>query len=240
MFGDTNSSLFSPAFARALTLSLLYAATPVAATDVCTEDAMIVFDGSGSMAEIGFNLINEPRIFEARRALARALPEIALNRRLGLVIYGPGGADECSGLDLKFPPMRDAAPRILRDVNALTPEGSTALTEAVRVAAQTLDYTAQPGAIVLVTDGKETCGGAPCQLAASLVADAADLTVHVIGYKVRGEHFAWRDESVPGYFDGQAVSRCLADRTGGTYVNAETVDELIKALRDTLGCKLMF
>ena len=42
------------------------------ATDDCAADAMIVFDGSGSMAEMGFNDIDEPRIFEARRAMADA------------------------------------------------------------------------------------------------------------------------------------------------------------------------
>ncbi len=59
------------------------------ATDDCAADAMIVFDGSGSMAEMGFNDIDEPRIFEARRAMADALPQIAQNRRLGLVVYRP-------------------------------------------------------------------------------------------------------------------------------------------------------
>ena len=35
------------------------------------------------------------------------------------------------------------------------------------------------------------------------------------------------------------VARCLADRTGGRYVRAETVDELIGALRVTLGCNVL-
>ena len=225
--------------ARALMFLAAVAAAPVGASE-CNDDAMLVFDASGSMAAMGYNGLDLPRIVEARDALRRALPDITPFRRMGLVIYGPGGADECSGLDLRFSPMRDAAQRIIRDVNALEPEGSTALTEAVEIAAQTLDYETKPGAIVLVTDGKETCGGAPCQLAAQLHADAVDLTIHVIGYKVRGDYFAWSDDKVADYFDGTAVSACLAETTGGTYVNAETVDELVKALRDTLGCQLLF
>lgn len=225
---------------RPLILALLLTATQATATDSCTEDAMIVFDGSGSMAEMGFNLINEPRIIEARRAVEQAIPEIAVNRRLGLIIYGPGGADECSGLDLRFAPKPDAASQIIDDVYALTPEGSTALTEAVRIAAETLDYKAKPGSIVLVTDGKETCGGTPCQLAADLARDAAGLTVHVIGYKVRGDYFAYPNQSASDYLNSETVSRCLADQTGGTYVSAETVDELIEAFRETLGCKFLF
>lgn len=200
---------------------------------------MIVFDGSGSMAETGFNQLDEPRIFEARRAVADAIPAIAEVRRLGLIVYGPGGTDECSGLDLRFPPMADAEPRIIGAVEALRPSGDTALTEAVRMAAEVLEYRTRPGAVVLVTDGKETCGGAPCQLAAELAAEGAGLTVHVIGFKVRGDFFAWGAER-DSYTDAETVSRCLADRTGGLYVKAETLDELIAALRKTLGCQVLF
>jgi Ca-activated chloride channel family protein len=201
---------------------------------------MIVFDGSGSMAEMGFNDINEPRIFEARRAMADAIPAIAENRRLGLVIYGPNGVDECTGLDVRFPPIADAAPRIVNDVNSLEPTGSTPLTEAVKLAAQTLDYQTRPATILLVTDGKETCGGEPCELAADLATNGFDTTVHVIGFKVRGSFFSWERDTGNSYTEAESVSRCLADITGGTYFNVETLDQLIDALRKTLGCQLLF
>ena len=206
----------------------------------CTTDAMIVFDGSGSMAEMGFNDINEPRIFEARRAMAEAIPQIAQNRRLGLVVYGPAGADECSGLDLRFAPVADAAPRILAAVNTLEPTGSTPLTKAVKLAAETLDYENRPATVVLLTDGKETCGGQPCALAADLAAQGVATTVHVIGFKVRGSFFSWDRQADNDYNTAVSVSRCLADRTGGTYVSAETLDQLIAALKETLGCSLLF
>jgi Ca-activated chloride channel family protein len=192
------------------------------------------------MAEMGFNDINEPRIFEARRAMADAIPAIAENRRLGLVIYGPNGVDECTGLDVRFPPIADAAPRILNDVNSLEPTGSTPLTEAVKLAAQTLDYQTRPATILLVTDGKETCGGEPCELAADLATNGFDTTVHVIGFKVRGSFFSWERDTGNSYTEAESVSRCLADITGGTYFNVETLDQLIDALRKTLGCQLLF
>ncbi len=222
----------------ALCLSLI--AAPLWATEPCTEDAMIVFDGSGSMAEMGFNQIDEPRIFEARRAMRAAIPDIAAQRRLGLLVYGPGGVDECSGIDLRFTPMPDAAPRILGAVDGLQPAGDTALTEAVSRAAAVLDEAASPGVIVLVTDGKETCNGQPCQLAAELAADRPGLRVHVIGFKVRGDHFGWSSAETDEYENSVSVARCLAEQTGGEYVNTETVDELVEALRKTLGCSLLF
>lgn len=221
-------------------IAVTLAATSASATDVCTEDAMIVFDGSGSMAEMGFNDINEPRIFEARRAMADAIPQIAESRRLGLVVYGPNGADECSGLDLRFAPMADAAGAVIDAVNRLEPSGSTPLTQAVALAAQALDYQSQPAVIVLVTDGKETCGGKPCALATEIANDGIDTTVHVIGFKVRGSFFSWDRQTDNDYNVSESVARCLADGTGGTYTSAETLDELIDALRKSLGCQLLF
>ncbi|MFK7876177.1 MAG: VWA domain-containing protein [Paracoccaceae bacterium] len=212
--------------------------TRAIATDNCMADAMIVFDGSGSMAEIGFNDLNEPRIFEARRAMAEAIPEIAKSRRLGLVIYGPNGADDCTGLDLRFAPMDQAGGAIVAAVDRLAPAGSTPLTQAVRIAAQTLDYRKAPATIVLVTDGKETCGGQPCALANELRNDGVDTTVHVIGFKVRSAFFSWNSQSDDTV--SVSASRCLADDTGGTYTSSETLDQLIAALRATLGCKLLF
>ena len=58
----------------------------------CTEDAMIVFDASGSMS--GNQTLGIPnsraRIDEVRAALAQVLPRATKIRRVGLVTYGPG------------------------------------------------------------------------------------------------------------------------------------------------------
>jgi len=219
---------------------LILSASAAMATDTCSDDAMIVFDGSGSMADAGFNQIETPRILEARKAVRDVVPDIALHRKLGLIVYGPGGGDSCSGVDLRFEPINDAAPRIIAAIDALEPKGRTALTQAVRKAAQTLNYTTKPAAIVLITDGKETCRGKPCQLATELAADGFNTTVHVIGFKLRGDFFAWslRGNTEPS--DAETVSRCLADDTGGTYVSAETLEDLVQALRLTLGCNVLF
>ena len=221
----------------AVSLSLLSCSSVWATSNACDDDAMIVFDGSGSMAEMGYNDISEPRIFDARRAMQEVIPDIAKQRKLGLVVYGPGGADSCSGVDVRFAPIENAAPRILRDVNAVEPEGETPLTEAVKHAAELLQKDGDGGVVVLVTDGKETCQGAPCQLAAQLAGE--NVTLHVIGFKVRGEYFSWETTKSNDYTDAEAPSRCLADRTGGVYVRAETLDELKAALRTTLGCNIL-
>ena len=99
----------------------------------CNEDAMIVFDASGSMAgnvDQGIATIR-PRIDEARHALSFCgLPHITRYRRVGLITYGPGAYNQCN-VQLNLGPTVGAAERIMREVNALIPGGRTPLTSAV-------------------------------------------------------------------------------------------------------------
>ncbi len=208
-----------------------------AAASPCATDAMLVFDGSASMSEIGFDIQDATRIEDARIALARALPDVERVRRIGLFTYGPGGADACSGLTLNFPPMARAADRVTAEIEALRPDGLTPLAAAVEAAANQLDYRNRAAIVVLVTDGNETCGGRPCALSDRLAAQAADLTVHVIGFKAQGDFFSW--DNPEQTFGEDTVAKCLSDRTGGLFVSTDTVDELTAALRKTLGCALI-
>ncbi len=209
--------------------------SPANAQD-CTRDAMLVFDGSASMAELGLQLEGPQRIDDARAALRDAMPQIAPIRRIGLITYGPGPENSCEGINLKFPPVADAAEPILEAISWLDPNGLTPLTEAVREAARVLNYRTDPGIVVLVTDGNDTCGGFPCALGSELSLTGADLTVHVIGFRVDTDRFGGQGTGTKIYPDGVSEAKCLSDRTGGVYVTTETVDELSDALRRTLGC----
>ena len=211
---------------------------PHAATG-CATDAMLVFDGSASMAEIGFDTQAATRIAEARDAMRRALPQIAPFRRVGLITYGPGPNDACDNINLRFAPMPNAAAALVAEVESLRPGGLTPLAASVRAAAEVLEYRQHPGLVVLVTDGNETCGGRPCALGRELAAEARDLTVHVIGFRVVVDFFSWDSPEAGTYTQGNTVAKCLSDATGGMYVSTETVDELAAALRETLGCALI-
>jgi Ca-activated chloride channel family protein len=198
----------------------------------CTEDAMLVFDASGSMAgnlSQGIGTI-KPRIDEVRVALAKVLPTITRFRRVGLITYGPGPYQQCN-VQLVFKPTPDAAGLIMQEVNALNPAGKTPLTAAVERAAEVLDYRTKPGLIVVLTDGEETCGGSPCDLGKQLHAGAVQLTVHVIGFRLK--NFSWTGE--------QSIldAKCLAEQNGGLYIAAEAEQDLIDALEKTLGCPML-
>lgn len=201
----------------------------------CVEDAMIVFDASGSMSGDGWGYGSESagtvsRLDKVRATLAEVLPSITRIRRVGLITFGPGPYNQCN-VKLELRPTENAAAAILGAVKALTPAGKTPLTSAVGQAADVLDYRNKPGLIVVVTDGEETCGGSLCDLGESLHAEAARLTVHVISLRVRG--ISWVGE--------QSVldAKCLAEQNGGLYLTAETQDELKEAIEKTLGCPMV-
>lgn len=203
----------------------------------CTDDAMLIFDESGSMASAGYNELATPRIFDALDAVRRVLPYVTPYRRIGLVTYGPGPKDACSNIDLRLMPAFNSASRIIAELEKLTPNGDTPLTAAVRNAAEILKFRERPAVVVLVTDGDETCGGEPCLLAQMLKAEGKATTVHVIGFKVRDRFFQWQSQAGT-YEHGDVASRCLAETTGGKYVSTETTEELVTALQQTLGCPL--
>jgi Ca-activated chloride channel family protein len=224
------------AIALALALSLgVSAGNGAKDHNPCTEDAMIVFDASGSMSGNGWGYGSETagvvsRIDKVRATLAKILPSVTRFRRVGLITYGPGAWNQCN-VKLDLEPTDNAASSILAAMDALSPAGKTPLTAAVAKAAEVLDYRNKPGLIVLVTDGEETCGGSPCGLGMELSRDAVQLTVHIIGLRVK--NYTWTGEQ------SVVETKCLAERNRGLYLTVETEDELLQALEKTLGCPMV-
>lgn len=198
----------------------------------CVEDAMIVFDASGSMSgnqKLGI-ATTITRIDEVRAALARVLPSVTSHRRVGLITYGPGPYNQCN-VRLNLKPAPNAADLIMQEVNRITPAGKTPLTSAVEQAAEILDFRNKPGVVVLITDGEETCGRSPCAFGKMLSEVAPQFTVHVIAF--RAGDFTWMGA------ESALEAKCLAERTGGLYVRAGTQDELAHAFQHTLGCPVI-
>lgn len=188
--------------------------------DKCQSDAMIVLDASGSMGATDY-AIKLPRMARVKKGMQTVIPEVAPLRRLGLIVYGEGAYNDCDSIELRLKPTPDAAATLLDAIKSINPRGRTPLTRSVEMAAEELDYRNKPATVVLLTDGEETCGGDPCRTAKALKAQAKDLTIHVIGYREQG-----------GYF----TARCMSDETRGEYKSVKTEEELIEALRKTLGC----
>lgn len=193
----------------------------------CLDDAMLVFDASGSMAGTDMNE-QRPHIAKVRDALDKVLPQVAPRRDLGLIVYGPGPHSRCDNVELRLPPARNSAQTIMGEVDGLVPAGQTPITTAVREAAEALAFREKPAVVVLLTDGEETCGGDPCKLARQLRAEANQLTIHVIQFKVAGS--TWLASGTG--------SACMAEETGGLALTARNRQELVEALQKTLTCPL--
>ena len=236
-FGETRLSIARPfRVATALAALIAFGATPALAQSAgkgpCTDDAMIVFDASGSMSgnqTLGIPN-SKPRIDEVRAALAHVLPSATRFRRVGLVTYGPGPYNQCN-VQLEFKPETNAAKPIMRAVGSIIPAGKTPLTSGVEEAAEALDFRNKPGVVVLVTDGEETCDRSPCELARELHAAANQLTIHVIAFRYAG--YSWTG--------GNSIMDmiCLADENNGLYIKANSEGELIEALEKTLDCPMV-
>lgn len=188
----------------------------------CTEDAMLVLDASGSM-EHGQGAGGGVTLLEGARSAAReVVPAATAFRRMGLMTLGPGPGDQCSNVELRVPVQNKAAQPIIEAVDGLPADGGTPLSQAVEAAANALEYRSKSAVLVVVSDGDETCGRDPCELAERLKASAKDLTIHVIGF---------------GAANGKtAAARCLADATQGRQIVANDTAELTNALRQTLVC----
>jgi Ca-activated chloride channel family protein len=127
--------------------------------------------------------------------------------------------------------MANAAFPIMSAVNSLVPAGRTPLTQGIETAADALDFRSKPGVVVVVTDGEETCGRSPCDLAKQLHAAGYKLTVHVIAFRYDG--FSWTGS-------GSVMDlMCVAHENGGLYIKANSEEELVEALEKTLDCPMV-
>jgi hypothetical protein len=182
-------------------------------------DLMIVLDGSGSMWG---QIDGRTKIEIARETLSQVLEETTTEMNIGMIAYGHRERGACGDIELLVPvtPATQSVSQIISAASNLQPKGKTPLSDAVRMAAETMRYTENAATIVLVTDGIETCNADPCALASELEAAGIDFTAHVVGFGLSAD-------------EGQQV-QCLADITGGAYFSASDAGGLQDALTRAL------
>lgn len=193
--------------------------TPLIAQDTAPGRSMIVFDGSGSMWG---QIDGTAKIVTARETLARVAGQLPSEMEVGLIAYGHNRKGDCNDIETLVPtgPASLRASQLTSSVQALNPKGKTPLTEAVRRAAGELRFQEEKATVILITDGIETCAADPCAVALELEALGIDFTTHVIGFGLSEE-------------EGRQVA-CLADNTGGLYLQASNAADLNVALKQAV------
>ncbi|WP_081615249.1 VWA domain-containing protein [Dietzia sp. UCD-THP] len=188
---------------------------------------VLVVDASASM------LIDDapgPRIDAAKAAadgLIGVLPDDAV---LGLVTYGTStddapGSQEAGCRDVTT--LAEPAPigvdehrgTLSQQVDALDPSGYTPIAESLRQAAGLLPE--GDSAVIVISDGEDSCGDPPCEAAAKLREQNPRLRISTVGFKTATPELA-----------------CIARTTDGLFVTADDADQLatrLMAARDIDG-----
>lgn len=195
----------------------LLAPSLLAAPLLADGKSIIVLDASGSMWG---QIDGRPKLEIAREALASVLSGLDPATEIGLMAYGHREKGSCQDIELVVPPAAGTAEAITDAANHMKFLGKTPLTEAVRRAAAELKSTEEKATVILITDGIETCEADPCALGAELEASGVDFTAHVVGFGLTAE-------------EGATVA-CLAENTGGKYIQAKDAGSLVEALKTTV------
>ena len=198
----------------ATSLTLLIA-SPLAAARV-----EIVLDVSGSMRASAGSM---SRMEAAQRAVRATVEGIDASSNVALRLYGhrlpsEPKAPSCEDTELVIPfgPLDRA--RFVAAVESARPLGQTPLAYSLeRAAADFGELGDEPAAVILVSDGEESCGGDPARVACAFRERGLELTVHTVGFDVGAKA---REQL-------QAVARC----TGGEYRDARDAGELADSLR---------
>ena len=227
-------SWFTRAMILGMFLSLVGASVLVrgeqnafAQTDPATQvNVELIMDSSGSMAAQTDD--GEPRIDAAKRVLNQVIDAIPVDRaelNVGFRVFGhqgdnteAGRAESCQSSDLTVP-VDGVDPDALREqVANYAPVGWTPIGLSLERAAADFPAASETvtNAIILVTDGLETCDSDPCAIATALKESDAAVTVYVVGLGLDAEELR--------------ITGCIAENTGGQIVGAQNAGELSAAL----------
>ncbi len=151
---------------------------------------VLVFDDSGSMAEKVPS--GESRINVAKTAASKFIAGLTENVRLSVVVYGHKGDNSqakknisCAGIEEVFPlgPVNVSVAQGY--INNLMPTGWTPIADSLTKAHDILKRAGgDDNTVVLLSDGEETCGGNPIQVAKMLC--EMGIKTQVIGLGVGG------------------------------------------------------
>ena len=175
---------------------------------------MFILDASGSMwGEVE----GKDKIAIAKEVMAKLIRDLPDDTRAGVVAYGHRRKGDCKDVEelVQMSPLDREG--IIRIIQGLSPKGKTPITYSVRVTAEKLRVLEDETTIILISDGRESCGGAPCTLVRELKESGLRFVMHVIGFDVTEEE--------------RKQLECMAKAGGGRYFTAKTAGDFEAAAR---------
>jgi Ca-activated chloride channel family protein len=181
------------------------------------ERLMLVLDGSGSMwGEVG----GEAKIVTVRRVIGEMIDQLQPEQQVGLIVYGHNEKGNCGDIETVVPVGPLNKTQLKMAINNISPKGMTPIADAVTLAAEALRYTEEKATVVVISDGRESCGKDVCATAERLESTGVEFTAHTISLDIGDE-------------EGQKQLRCLAQYTGGKFLVVQNPPaELAQALQE--------
>jgi Mg-chelatase subunit ChlD len=184
----------------------------------------VIFDASGSMWG---QIDGTAKITIAKDTVRDVMTGFPVDFFTALRVYGhqyPRQEHNCEDSELLIPLGTGNADEIRRAIERFKPKGQTPLGYSVeQVPADFGDFEGER-AVVLITDGIESCDGDAVAAARGFQEEGRQRPIHVIGF---------------GFELGQAEAleslRLIAETTGGKFITAGDAGELRRALSETAG-----
>ncbi len=180
---------------------------------------VFILDASGSMLE---RVDGRPKVEIAKEVISRLVGELPPGIQVALRAYGhrypeSDKARSCEDIQLLTSLSAGSSREIAAQLQSIQPRGWTPIARSLEDAGQGMAGLVQSiNNIVLVSDGKETCGGKPAEVAQKLKEGPGKLTVHTVGFAI--------DE------DARKELGDIANASGGTYNEAKDAQGLMDAV----------
>ncbi|HUF03918.1 MAG TPA: VWA domain-containing protein [Aridibacter sp.] len=188
--------------------------------EVTSRRVELVFDASGSMhAKVG----EKTRIEIAKEVVRDLIGKLPEDTEVGLRVFGHRRKGDCSDIEMVSPFARLNRQKLISQVEGIEAIGITPLAASLRLVAQDMAGFSGDTTLIVLTDGNEQCRGNPVAEVRNLQRRGVDVNLHVIG-------FAVDDPSV-------AQLKEIAEAGGGQFHEAADADELVTALRTSLGAR---
>ena len=181
-----------------------------------SKDIIFIFDGSGSMN--GKTADGKRKINVAREVLTKQIEKLDPGEsNVGLIAYGHRVKGDCTDIEQLVPMKPLVGADFINKISTIGAKGKTPIAASIRLATEQLVALEDEAAIVLISDGEETCDADPCQAAGDLKDAGINFVIHAVGFDVNQEQ--------------RQQLQCLADVTDGQYLSANDEEGLTVALR---------
>lgn len=191
-------------------------------------EMIMVFDGSVSMAlsmdvtpdelqlwmenKSSLDIEREPRrITLARRSAKQIVDALPADMNVNLI-----AAADCKRVTTSKTFSFQQRSELKKTIDGIEPTGKTPLAEALMKAGKLVDGVKRDAIILLITDGEETCGGDPCEVARQLKMQKPRLQVNVVDILNTG------------------AGNCIASNTGGQVFAINSAHEFNQIMNEAV------